>query len=119
MINLLNMILPMILSKMGMNETQRRKVQSSLAKAQSLVQKNSSNPVNALKEAGVPRDFLEQLLNFTDLPMVKSTINKLGFTSEDVKTIGQDIINSYNNNYTSNIANNNLDMLKKGLTQLH
>ena len=120
MINILNMILPMILNKMGMNESQRRKAQSSLAKAQNLIQKNRSNPVNALKEAGVPKDFLEQLLSFTDLPMVKNTINKFGFTSEDIKNIGKDIIDNYDTAFTSSITNDsNLDMLKKGLTRLH
>ena len=118
-VNLLNMILPMILNKMGMNETQRRKVQSSLAKAQNLIQKNRSNPINALKDAGVPKDFLQQLLNFTDLPMVKSAINQIGFTTDDVKSVANDIISNYDNTFNCSTTDNNLSMLKNGLKRLH
>lgn len=122
--NMLKPMLPMIISQFTKDENKRRQIQSSIAKAENLISKHKANPIEALNEAGVPKEFLQSMLGFADNPIVAGIASKFGYTGNDIKSAFNSILNNYGSNTTnvynaSNRQTDNLAMLKKGLKQLH
>lgn len=122
--NLIKPMLPVIIAQFAKNESQRQQIQASIAKAENLINKHKANPIDALSEAGVPKEFLQNMLGLANNPIVTGIASKFGYTGNDVQTAINDILNNYGSN-TKNVYNasgaqtDNLAMLRKGLKQLH